>query len=280
MNTHVDPHPHGATPAPAPSRLVLTERDERILALREEGVTAEQIGAALGISARRVVERVTKLRRAGHPIRSVARERGLTCAPKTFVKAFCEHRVYVVPVDPVQAPIDAAWPGANAEARRQHREAVERRRRMAIVTVRAPAAPPAPVMIVTPASRVCEPIGWAPAGEQINAHVLERLLARKLAGVHPVQRVVLITARHFGVGPADITGPSRRSEIVRPRQVAMYLACETTKSSAPEIGRRIGDKDHTTILHAAHKIEGLLATDRVLAAHVAELRTRLAECVA
>ncbi len=52
--------------------------------------------------------------------------------------------------------------------------------------------------------------------------------------------------------------------MVRPRQIAMYLSKVLTLRSLPEIGRRFGGRDHTTVLHAVRKIEGLTGSDRTL----------------
>ena len=62
--------------------------------------------------------------------------------------------------------------------------------------------------------------------------------------------------------------------IVRPRQIAMYLAKILTPRSLPEIGRRFGGRDHTTVLHAVRKIEGMVSDDQKLAREI-ELLKRL-----
>ena len=59
---------------------------------------------------------------------------------------------------------------------------------------------------------------------------------------------------------------------VIPRQVSMYIAKVLTPRSLPEIGRRFGGRDHTTVLHAVRKIERLLLTDEKLAADVAAIK--------
>ena len=65
--------------------------------------------------------------------------------------------------------------------------------------------------------------------------------------------------------------------MVRPRQVAMYLAKTLTLRSLPEIGRRFGGRDHTTVLHAVRKIEGLVARDTALSEEVESLKRQLQE---
>jgi chromosomal replication initiator protein len=62
---------------------------------------------------------------------------------------------------------------------------------------------------------------------------------------------------------------------VRPRQVAMYLAKILTLRSLPEIGRRFGGRDHTTVLHAVRKIEALAGNDTTLAEEIEGLKRQL-----
>jgi chromosomal replication initiator protein len=69
----------------------------------------------------------------------------------------------------------------------------------------------------------------------------------------------------------------RTANVVRPRQIAMYLAKTLTLRSLPEIGRRFGGRDHTTVLHAVRKIEHLADTDKVLADEIDILKRMLME---
>jgi chromosomal replication initiator protein len=69
----------------------------------------------------------------------------------------------------------------------------------------------------------------------------------------------------------------RTANVVRPRQIAMYLAKVLTLRSLPEIGRRFGGRDHTTVLHAVRKIEGLVNGDRGLADEIEVLKRMLME---
>ncbi|AWD21960.1 chromosomal replication initiator protein DnaA [Fuscovulum blasticum] len=84
---------------------------------------------------------------------------------------------------------------------------------------------------------------------------------RKLT-IEEIQRKV---AEHYNVRLSDMIGPKRMRTIARPRQVAMYLAKQLTSRSLPEIGRRFGGRDHTTIMHGVRKIEELMAIDSQLA---------------
>ncbi|MGH6789157.1 MAG: helix-turn-helix domain-containing protein, partial [Pseudolabrys sp.] len=67
------------------------------------------------------------------------------------------------------------------------------------------------------------------------------------------------------------------ANVVRPRQIAMYLAKTLTLRSLPEIGRRFGGRDHTTVLHAVRKIEGLVGNDMTLAEEIEILKRQLQE---
>lgn len=74
-----------------------------------------------------------------------------------------------------------------------------------------------------------------------------------------IDDILRMITKHFGVSRSDILSSRRNRSIVRPRQVGMYLAKNLTSRSLPEIGRRFGNRDHTTVLHAIRKIEQLMA---------------------
>ncbi|MCU0903623.1 MAG: chromosomal replication initiator protein DnaA [Tabrizicola sp.] len=94
---------------------------------------------------------------------------------------------------------------------------------------------------------------------------------RKLT-IEEIQRKV---AEHYNVRLSDLIGPKRLRTIARPRQVAMYLSKQLTPRSLPEIGRRFGGRDHTTIMHGVRKIEELMTTDSQLADDLQLLRRLL-----
>ncbi|MCC6734876.1 MAG: chromosomal replication initiator protein DnaA [Bauldia sp.] len=87
--------------------------------------------------------------------------------------------------------------------------------------------------------------------------------------IEDIQKVV---SRHFNVSKADLLSSRRTRTIVRPRQIAMHLSKVMTPRSLPEIGRRFGGRDHTTVLHAVRKIEELMREDRSFADEVELLR--------
>ena len=79
--------------------------------------------------------------------------------------------------------------------------------------------------------------------------------------IDDIQKLV---ASHYNISRADILSSRRTANVVRPRQIAMYLSKVLTLRSLPEIGRRFGGRDHTTVLHAVRKIEELAAKDKSL----------------
>jgi chromosomal replication initiator protein len=91
-----------------------------------------------------------------------------------------------------------------------------------------------------------------------------------------IEDILKIVGRHYNVARSDLLSPRRSRSVVVPRQIGMYLAKKLTPRSLPEIGRRFGGRDHSTVLHAVRKIEELLRSDDRLAREVA-LLIRLVE---
>jgi hypothetical protein len=102
---------------------------------------------------------------------------------------------------------------------------------------------------------------------------LERRLLTKTSSL---QEVLDAVGSHFLVSKMDILSQRRDARVVRPRQIVYFLAKELTPMSYPEIGRRIGGRDHTTVLHGFRKIEKLEETDSNLRETLNKLRLRLA----
>ena len=96
----------------------------------------------------------------------------------------------------------------------------------------------------------------------------------KRVKIEDIQRTV---ARHYNVSRSDMLSSRRTANVVRPRQIAMYLAKTLTLRSLPEIGRRFGGRDHTTVLHAVRKIESLSDTDKALSDEIEALKRMLTE---
>jgi chromosomal replication initiator protein len=104
--------------------------------------------------------------------------------------------------------------------------------------------------------------------DEILGHIY-RTGEPKRVRIEDIQRIV---ARHYNVSKTELLSNRRTRTIVKPRQVAMYLSKVMTPRSLPEIGRRFGGRDHTTVLHAVRKIEGLSGSDNTLAQELELLR--------
>ncbi len=106
--------------------------------------------------------------------------------------------------------------------------------------------------------------------DELLAHLVGAA-EQKRVRIEDIQRVV---SRHYNVSRQELVSNRRTRVIVKPRQIAMYLAKTLTPRSFPEIGRRFGGRDHTTVLHAVRKIEELISGDTKLS-HEVELLKRL-----
>ena len=100
---------------------------------------------------------------------------------------------------------------------------------------------------------------------------LLRASERKLT----IDEIMRRTCEHYNLRMSDMTSARRSRSVARPRQMAMYLAKKLTPRSYPEIGRKFGGKDHTTVLYAVRKIEELMQTDSQLAEDAQLLQRRL-----
>jgi chromosomal replication initiator protein len=115
-------------------------------------------------------------------------------------------------------------------------------------------------------------------GREIDMDLTQDCLAdvlraseRKIT-VEEIQRKV---SEYYNIRMSDIVGPKRLRSYARPRQVAMYLCKKLTSRSLPEIGRRFGGRDHTTVMHGVRRIEELKSTDGQIAEDVEMLRRSL-----
>lgn len=82
--------------------------------------------------------------------------------------------------------------------------------------------------------------------------------------LNPVRRIQHVVCEAYGVSMGQLLGVERIANIVRPRQVAMYLSRTLTSCSMPDLARRFGGRDHTTVMHAVRKIEQLYREDEEL----------------
>ncbi|TFF19961.1 chromosomal replication initiator protein DnaA [Jiella endophytica] len=118
-------------------------------------------------------------------------------------------------------------------------------------------------------------------GQPLSAEHLEDLL-NQLTRANVERRVRIedilkFVSRHYNVTRTDILSSRRTKTIVRPRQIAMYLAKTMTPRSLPEIGRRFGGRDHTTVLHAVRKIEGERSRDETFSNELDLIRRMIEE---
>jgi chromosomal replication initiator protein len=102
-------------------------------------------------------------------------------------------------------------------------------------------------------------------------HDLIRAHDRRVT-IEEIQKKV---AAHFNIRTSDMHSARRARSVARPRQVAMYLAKQLTSRSLPEIGRKFGGRDHTTVMHAVKKVDELRERDATFAEDVELLRRML-----
>ena len=117
--------------------------------------------------------------------------------------------------------------------------------------------------------------------EPITVQLAERTLAdlvrsRDTRRVR-IEDILRIVSRHYKVPRNDLLSSRRSRDVVRPRQIAMYLAKSLTSRSLPEIGRRFGGRDHTTVLHSVRKVEQMIKDDGDLAQEIELLKRMLEE---
>jgi len=116
-------------------------------------------------------------------------------------------------------------------------------------------------------------------GQPITIETTQELLKDLLRAndrrvtIDEIQRKV---AEHFNMRVADMHSERRARAVARPRQVAMFLAKSLTSRSLPEIGKKFGGRDHTTVMHAVKKVEELMASDHSFAEDIELLRRTLA----
>lgn len=109
--------------------------------------------------------------------------------------------------------------------------------------------------------------------DEMIGHLCRAGETRKVR-IEDIQKVV---ARHYNVSKVELLSDRRTRTIVKPRQIAMYLSKVLTLRSLPEIGRRFGGRDHTTVLHAVRKIETQAESDDGLAREIELLKRLIAD---
>jgi chromosomal replication initiator protein len=123
--------------------------------------------------------------------------------------------------------------------------------------------------LVAHANLFARPVTMETAQEVL--HDILRAHDRKVT-IEEIQRRV---AEHYNMRLNDMTSPRRARAVARPRQIAMYLAKQLTSRSLPEIGRKFGNRDHTTVMHACSKVGELMERDAAFAEDVELLRRML-----
>ncbi|WP_395000781.1 chromosomal replication initiator protein DnaA [Sphingomonas sp.] len=115
-------------------------------------------------------------------------------------------------------------------------------------------------------------------GRAIDIAFVEEVLANVLRANQrriSIDEIQTQVAEHYRIRKAEMTSARRAREVARPRQVAMYLSKQLTPKSLPDIGRRFGGRDHTTVIHAVKQIEKLRASDPEIDAAVRLLTRQL-----
>ena len=115
-------------------------------------------------------------------------------------------------------------------------------------------------------------------GRPIDVAFVEEVLANVLRANQrriSIDEIQTQVAEHYRIRKAEMTSARRAREVARPRQVAMYLSKQLTPKSLPDIGRRFGGRDHTTVIHAVRQIEKLRASDAELDADIRLLTRQL-----
>jgi chromosomal replication initiator protein len=115
-------------------------------------------------------------------------------------------------------------------------------------------------------------------GRAIDVAFVEEVLANVLRANQrriSIDEIQTQVAEHYRIRKAEMTSARRAREVARPRQVAMYLSKQLTPKSLPDIGRRFGGRDHTTVIHAVKQIEKLRASDAELDADIRLLTRQL-----
>ncbi|MDD3818257.1 MAG: chromosomal replication initiator protein DnaA [Actinomycetota bacterium] len=110
---------------------------------------------------------------------------------------------------------------------------------------------------------------------EIARNVLKDILPDNRERKINIQLIVKEVSRYFSIPINDLLGPKRNKFISHARQLAMYLSRELTSSSLPEIGRCIGNRDHSTVIYAVSKISDLINIDKTVYTQIQEITNRI-----
>ena len=121
-----------------------------------------------------------------------------------------------------------------------------------------------------------EQIARVPGVAAVQAQVMLPLNPTTSQFLTLTQELILAeTSRYFNISPEELLSPNRNRTVATARQIAMYLCRELTDLSLPRIGQRFGGRDHSTVMHAASKIRGLMAQQRSTYTQIQELTSRI-----
>jgi chromosomal replication initiator protein len=114
-------------------------------------------------------------------------------------------------------------------------------------------------------------------GEPLTIQTAQRALGEMSPCHRPLEATEILTrvASYYGLAMQDLLGPRRTREVAMARQVGMYLVRQLTSLSLPQIGRELGDRDHTTVLYGVDKISALFEKDDQLRRQILEIKTEL-----
>ncbi|MGY3609905.1 MULTISPECIES: helix-turn-helix domain-containing protein [unclassified Bradyrhizobium] len=162
---------------------------------------------------------------------------------------------------------------ATTEQLREAAAQAARRQRMAA------AVPLSKPIEIAPAPTIAEAAPVAQSEPAVAPPIPNSLMMaahRSMDRLIPMSRIEVVQRSVLQIFPEislrELKSGWRFADIVRARQIAMYLARSMTGQSLPEIGRRFGGRDHTTVLHAVRKIATQIQADKVLAKQVADAR--------
>ncbi|HWB47288.1 MAG TPA: chromosomal replication initiator protein DnaA [Hyphomicrobiaceae bacterium] len=120
---------------------------------------------------------------------------------------------------------------------------------------------------------------WQVMRTPVTVDIAETIVRDLIQGIQPprikIEDILRVVSNHYSISRHDILSERRHRSVVRPRQVGMYLAKHLTSRSLPEIGRRFGKRDHTTVLHAIRKIDKEVGENPSLRDEIEALKRQL-----
>lgn len=112
---------------------------------------------------------------------------------------------------------------------------------------------------------------------QFAADTLESILPSNAPKAVTAQSIMDAVSQRYNVTVADLQSKKRSKEYTLPRQIAMYLIREMTGLSTTAIGRELGDRDHTTVMHGCEKVSDMLAQDPTFKRNIEEMKESIAK---